>query len=157
VHSGRTGPGQRLIDNGGRSNEALDARSGVRATLANSGKNRDHEFPAICVQTGSRAGYSNQPGHLRRSRPVANVAAVVTLSTDPETRIRQLIARNIRLGREQAGISQGELARRLRVDRQVVSRWENQHRNPKLAYLLVIGDLLDLPIEFFFQDHDDRP
>jgi transcriptional regulator with XRE-family HTH domain len=45
--------------------------------------------------------------------------------------------------REQAGLSQGDVARVLRVDRASVSRWESGDREPRRRFVSAYAALLD--------------
>jgi putative transcriptional regulator len=55
--------------------------------------------------------------------------------------------------REQAGWSQGELARRLGVSRQTVNAVETDKYDPSLPLALRMAKLFDLPVDQLFLDH----
>ena len=49
--------------------------------------------------------------------------------------------------RRAAGLSQEELAERLNVSRQAVSKWENGSADPSTTNLLAVAKLYDVPAE----------
>jgi transcriptional regulator with XRE-family HTH domain len=55
----------------------------------------------------------------------------------------------IRRAREAKGWNQGELARRLQVTQQTVSRWERGHARPRSPVLLRLSELLERPLNDF--------
>lgn len=52
--------------------------------------------------------------------------------------------------RKEAGITQGEMARRLYVTRQAVSRWERGETSPGIDMVKLICVTFDVPLERFF-------
>ena len=52
----------------------------------------------------------------------------------------------IRAARKKAGMTQGELAKRLNISFQSVAQWENDLRNPKLETLQKIASVLGVPL-----------
>jgi transcriptional regulator with XRE-family HTH domain len=65
-----------------------------------------------------------------------------------------VVGRNIVLARQHLGISQGELARRLRIDRRQLSEWERGLWDPSLRKLRPIAVALGRPMEWFLDLHD---
>ncbi|MCK8625196.1 helix-turn-helix transcriptional regulator [Apilactobacillus sp. M161] len=57
------------------------------------------------------------------------------------------LASKIKTQREQVGMSQSELAQKLHVTRQTVSRWENDQTIPNLDTLNDISDELDISLD----------
>ena len=53
------------------------------------------------------------------------------------------IGRNIALLRKNAGFTQEELAEKLGVTAQAVSKWENGHNLPDIENLMLIAELLN--------------
>lgn len=106
----------------------------------------------ICVQTGrydvpARFFHSLpllrsfQPGWLRATAP---------LWYDGGTNERgrhQEFSKNLSRERKARGLSQEELAARLGVSRQAVSKWETGEAAPDLSKLLALRDALDLPLD----------
>ncbi|MCW5867433.1 MAG: helix-turn-helix transcriptional regulator [Candidatus Eremiobacteraeota bacterium] len=57
----------------------------------------------------------------------------------------------LREAREFAGLSQDQVAEKLEVDPETVSRWERQVRFPRRARLDKLANLLGKPVDWFFQ------
>ena len=55
--------------------------------------------------------------------------------------------------REQAGWSQGELARRLGVSRQTINAVETDKYDPSLPLALRMAKLFAVPVDILFLDH----
>lgn len=53
----------------------------------------------------------------------------------------------IKEARLTAGITQEELAARMRVDRSTVTKWENGQSNPKVPVLLKLADILGCTVD----------
>lgn len=53
--------------------------------------------------------------------------------------------------RKSKGFSQAQLAEMLFVSPQAVSKWENNHSEPDLATLKKISEILDIPVDRFFE------
>lgn len=68
-----------------------------------------------------------------------------------------LIGRNIVVGRGLAGITQGQLARRMGIDRRQLSEWERGVCEPGLRSLRKVALALGQSLEFFVIDHDEEP
>lgn len=64
-----------------------------------------------------------------------------------------MVGRNIVLAREQQQISQGELARRLGIDRRQLSEWERGVWEPSTRNLRRIAVALGRPLEWFLDSH----
>jgi len=56
------------------------------------------------------------------------------------------IGLQIRDAREQAGLTQQRLAERIDCDVKSISRWENGHRSPDLADLVLLADGIGVPL-----------
>ena len=56
-------------------------------------------------------------------------------------------SKNLSRERKARGLSQEELAARLGVSRQAVSKWETGEAAPDLSKLLALADALDLPLD----------
>lgn len=65
------------------------------------------------------------------------------------------IGENIQLHREQHGMSQQELADKLGVTRQSISKWENDTALPSFKSVLMIGDVFNLSLDELVRG-DDR-
>ncbi len=56
------------------------------------------------------------------------------------------LAENIKMFRTLKGLTQDELAKKLRVKRSTVSSWENSISNPDIYTLLEISDILNISL-----------
>lgn len=65
------------------------------------------------------------------------------------------IGENIQLHREQHSMSQQELADKLGVTRQSISKWENDTALPSFKSVLMIGDVFNLSLDELVRG-DDR-
>lgn len=61
--------------------------------------------------------------------------------------------RKLRLSKD---ITQKELADQLNVSFQTVSKWENNINEPDLASLKKIANIFNCPIDFFFEDDEEK-
>ena len=66
--------------------------------------------------------------------------------TDPT----KILGENIASLRKKAGMTQEELAARLHITYQAVSKWENGKACPDPAFLPVLADLFNVSIDFLF-------
>lgn len=65
---------------------------------------------------------------------------------DNENRLAVRIGTNLRIGRARLGLTQGQLAERIDVEVETISRIETGAQLPSLARLEQIGLALDLPV-----------
>ncbi len=59
--------------------------------------------------------------------------------------------------RRRRGLSQEQLADRLGVTRQSVSKWETGEAMPELAKLIALADLFEVSVDYLVRDSLDRP
>lgn len=59
----------------------------------------------------------------------------------------------LREAREQAGITQDQLAALVGASRRSPSRWENGEVDPSLKHVVRIADVTGKPIDFFIREH----
>ena len=59
--------------------------------------------------------------------------------------------------RKQKGLSQEELANRLNVSRQTVSKWEVGDSTPDMEKLVAISDLVDVSLDKLVMGKEDEP
>lgn len=57
--------------------------------------------------------------------------------------------KNLKYVRQQKGISQQELADKLKIDRSTISRWENDEMDITVGNAILIADFFNIPIEDF--------
>lgn len=55
----------------------------------------------------------------------------------------------LRILRDEAGLSQAELARRLKVNKQTISSWETGHRTPNFVDVVRIASILGKNVDDF--------
>src|SRR5690625_3817398 len=56
--------------------------------------------------------------------------------------------------RKEAGYSQEDLAFKLQVSRQAVSKWENDQGYPEIDKIIKMANIFDVTIDFFFDDSE---
>lgn len=59
--------------------------------------------------------------------------------------------------RKQKGLSQEELANRLNVSRQTISKWEVGDSTPDMEKLIAMSDLFDVSLDNLIMGKDDTP
>lgn len=69
-----------------------------------------------------------------------------------ETKISMGLAEKLTMLRKQKGLTQMELAERLNVSRQAISRWEVGAAVPSTDNLRFLGDLYEVPIDYLLND-----
>ena len=62
--------------------------------------------------------------------------------------MEETIGRKIRLLREQAGLTQEDVAEAMEVSRQAVSKWENDLSTPDPAKMIRLADVLNTDLEY---------
>ena len=68
--------------------------------------------------------------------------------------LRATVAGNVQLARHLADVSQAELARRTGIDEKEISRYEHGRRRPGDERLIRIAGALEVPVSWFFDEHD---
>lgn len=66
------------------------------------------------------------------------------------------IGKNISVARKKKDITQEELADRIGVSVQAVSKWENGHNLPDISNLIKISELTDTPLRALFDETDSQ-
>ena len=69
-----------------------------------------------------------------------------------ETNEKTTLATKLVSLRKQKGLTQMELAEKLNVSRQAISRWEVGAAVPSTDNLKVLGDLYDVPVDYLLND-----
>ena len=70
--------------------------------------------------------------------------------------LRPIVARRIAALRQSSGMTQMELAEKLNVSRQAISRWEVGAAVPSTDNLKVLGDLYEVPVDYLLNDELDN-
>jgi DNA-binding transcriptional regulator YiaG len=115
----------------------------------------EREAPQIARQTRASSlapNLARASTRALREAPRAQGSTTVQAPA-PDDPTKGLIGRKIVEGREHAGLSQGQLARRLDVDRRQLSEWERGVWEPNLRNLRRIAIALSLPLEFFLDEN----
>ena len=74
-----------------------------------------------------------------------------------ETRhLKSIVAANIRRARDERDLTQAQLGRAIESDAACVSRWERARVMPTLGTLIVLSDVLDQEVSWFYVDHQER-
>lgn len=63
----------------------------------------------------------------------------------------------LQLLRRQGGLSQEQLADRLGVTRQSVSKWESNAAMPEISKLVALSELFRVPVDYLLKDYLDAP
>lgn len=70
--------------------------------------------------------------------------------------IHSIIGIKIKNRRKELGLSGADLANKLRLSQQQISRYENGINKIPINHLIDIADVLKCPIEWFFQDYKNE-
>lgn len=72
--------------------------------------------------------------------------------------IKPIIAKNITALRQQAKLTQIELAERLNYSDKAVSKWERAESIPDITVLKTIADMFEVPLDYLVrEDHEEQP
>lgn len=71
-------------------------------------------------------------------------------------RVRKKLGYKIRLLRENRGLSQGDLAYRIGINRSYLSEVENGHRNLTIDILTRLGDIMNITLSDLFEGVDSE-
>ena len=71
-------------------------------------------------------------------------------------RVRKKLGYKIRLLRESRGLSQGDLAYRIGINRSYLSEVENGHRNLTIDILTRLGDIMSITLSDLFKGVDSE-
>ncbi len=67
------------------------------------------------------------------------------------------LGKKIQSLRKKQGLSQEELAEKLSVTRQTVSKWELEQSSPELQYILQISEIFGVSTDYLLKDAADEP
>lgn len=73
-----------------------------------------------------------------------------------ETEIKATLPAKLAFLRKQKGLTQMELAEKLNVSRQAISRWEVGAAVPSTDNLKVLGELYEVPVDYLLNDELDN-
>jgi transcriptional regulator with XRE-family HTH domain len=71
--------------------------------------------------------------------------------------LKPVIAKNITALRQQARMTQSELAERLNYSDKAISKWERAESMPDVAVLKTIADLFDVPLDYLIRAEHTKP
>lgn len=71
--------------------------------------------------------------------------------------IKPIIAKNITALRQNAKLTQIELAERLNYSDKAVSKWERAESIPDITVLKTIADMFDVPLDYLVRDNSQLP
>ena len=67
------------------------------------------------------------------------------------------LAKRLKEARENVGFSQNEVAEKLNISRQAVSKWENGWTSPDIDNLVILSDLYNISLdELLKNEHDEK-
>ncbi len=118
--------------------------------------------PAFSVHLAGRIGGHGHPrGAMVTTAAMAAVPVCAAVNAATDTRdTRRLRAANIRLARSRTDLSQDDVADRLGITRNEVSRWETGRRSPTRRNRAALADVLKVDVTFFDTEHpaeEDAP
>ena len=67
---------------------------------------------------------------------------------------KEIFSKRIKQVREQAGLSQDDLAQKLNITRGTIGHWENQRREPDIQMLCDLADALGADVDFLLGRKD---
>lgn len=70
--------------------------------------------------------------------------------------LRTTVGRNIKAARDNAVLTQKQLAQRLNGDPQFISKWERGEHMPSLKNLSALAMALGVDVAWFYTDHDSK-
>jgi len=71
--------------------------------------------------------------------------------------LKPIIAKNIIRLRQQAGLTQIELAEKLNYSDKAVSKWERAESMPDITVLKVLADMFQVPLDYLVQEEPQLP
>lgn len=64
-----------------------------------------------------------------------------------------MLGEKLKIERERNNLSQGDVAKKLNISRQSISKWENNRNLPDLENLIRLGELYQTPIDILISEH----
>lgn len=66
------------------------------------------------------------------------------------------LSKSLKKARENAGFSQAEVAEKLNISRQAISKWENGWTSPDIDNLVILSDLYDVSLDELFKNENSK-
>lgn len=66
------------------------------------------------------------------------------------------LSKSLKKARENAGLSQAEVAEKLNISRQAISKWENGWTSPDIDNLVILSDLYDVSLDELFKNDEKK-
>ncbi len=66
------------------------------------------------------------------------------------------LSKSLKKARENAGLSQAEVAEKLNISRQAISKWENGWTSPDIDNLIILSDLYDVSLDELFKNENNK-
>ena len=64
------------------------------------------------------------------------------------------LASQLKIHRIESGLSQNDVASKLNLSRQSISKWENGHSVPDIEHLLILSDLYQVSIDDLLRENE---
>lgn len=71
--------------------------------------------------------------------------------------LKSVIAKNIAALRQEAKMTQSDLAERLNYSDKAISKWERAESMPDITVLKTIADLFEVPLDYLVREEHDEP
>lgn len=66
------------------------------------------------------------------------------------------LSKNLKKARENVGLSQTEVAEKLNISRQAISKWENGWTSPDIDNLVILSDLYDVSLDELIKNDEKK-
>ena len=66
------------------------------------------------------------------------------------------LSKNLKKARENVGLSQAEVAEKLNISRQAISKWENGWTSPDIDNLVILSDLYDVSLDELIKNDEKK-
>lgn len=66
------------------------------------------------------------------------------------------LSKSLKKARENAGLSQAEVAEKLNISRQAISKWENGWTSPDIDNLVILSDLYDVSLDELIKNDEKK-
>ena len=66
------------------------------------------------------------------------------------------LSKSLKKARENAGLSQAEVAEKLNISMQAISKWKNGWTSPDIDNLVILSDLYDVSLDELFKNENNK-